>query len=80
MDSHNNFSNFRDAVQHADPPIIPYLGVYLTDLTFIEDGNNNMLPVADGRTDIINFEVRGLMFLHAAAICGALSVAHGKLP
>lgn len=62
MDSHNNFSNFRDAVQHADPPIIPYLGVYLTDLTFIEDGNNNMLPVADGRTDIINFEVRCLNF------------------
>jgi son of sevenless-like protein len=58
MDSLNNFSNFRDAVQHADPPIIPYLGVYLTDLTFIEDGNNSSLPVADGRTDIINFEVR----------------------
>jgi len=28
---------------------------FLTDLTFIEDGNPNILNI-DGRTDIINFE------------------------
>lgn len=32
------------------------LGVYLTDLTFIEDGNSNYLLTEDGRSDIINFE------------------------
>jgi len=55
-DTTNNSYNYRQAVSHADPPIIPYLGVYLTDLTFTEDGNSNYLKVQDGREDIVNFE------------------------
>lgn len=55
-DTTNNFNAYRTAVTHADPPIIPYLGVYLTDLTFTEDGNADYLRVQDGRGDIINFE------------------------
>lgn len=31
-------------------------GTYLTDLTFIEDGNPNYLQTTNGRTDILNFE------------------------
>jgi len=58
MDSAGNFSNYRKVVVNSDPPIIPYLGVYLTDLTFIEDGNKDYLKVQDNRDDIINFEVR----------------------
>jgi son of sevenless-like protein len=55
-DTTNNSHNYRAAVTHADPPIIPYLGVYLTDLTFTEDGNSDYLRVQGGREDIINFE------------------------
>jgi son of sevenless-like protein len=48
--------NYRGILKEIQPPCIPYLGVYLTDLTFIEDGNPNYLPTVDHRTDIINFE------------------------
>lgn len=36
-----SFKHLREAVLRGDPPKIPYLGVYLSDLTFIEDGNPN---------------------------------------
>lgn len=52
-----NFKNFRAYLHSADPPSIPYLGVYLTDLTFIEDGNND--NVANG---LINFVKRQQVF------------------
>eukprot|EP01103_Thecamoeba_quadrilineata_P006394 TRINITY_DN1611_c0_g1_i1.p1 TRINITY_DN1611_c0_g1~~TRINITY_DN1611_c0_g1_i1.p1 ORF type:complete len:923 (+),score=205.66 TRINITY_DN1611_c0_g1_i1:75-2843(+) len=39
MATESNFRNFRTALHTTNPPCIPYFGVYLTDLTFIEDGN-----------------------------------------
>eukprot|EP00761_Pharyngomonas_kirbyi_P002852 gb/GECH01002856.1/.p1 GENE.gb/GECH01002856.1/~~gb/GECH01002856.1/.p1 ORF type:complete len:906 (+),score=270.45 gb/GECH01002856.1/:1-2718(+) len=38
-----NFRALREAMQHIDPPSIPYIGRYLSDLTFIEDGNPDNL-------------------------------------
>ncbi|KAJ9595044.1 hypothetical protein L9F63_013672, partial [Diploptera punctata] len=35
------FRNLRDALHRCDPPCIPYLGMYLTDLSFIEEGTPN---------------------------------------
>lgn len=35
------FRNMRDALHKCDPPCIPYLGMYLTDLSFIEEGTPN---------------------------------------
>lgn len=32
------FRNMREALHRCDPPCIPYLGMYLTDLSFIEEG------------------------------------------
>ena len=49
-----NYKNFRAYLHNVNPPCIPYLGVYLTDLTFIEDGNKDNLP--DGLN--INFMKR----------------------
>jgi hypothetical protein len=34
-----NYRNYRNALSKADLPATPYLGVFLRDLTFIEDGN-----------------------------------------
>jgi hypothetical protein len=33
-----NYKNFREYLHTCKPPCVPYLGMYLTDLTFIEDG------------------------------------------
>ncbi|KAJ1560088.1 hypothetical protein HK405_008279 [Cladochytrium tenue] len=46
MDSTKNFSRYRDTLHSANPPCVPFLGCYLTDLTFIEDGSPNYLRPA----------------------------------
>jgi hypothetical protein len=39
MSPYSNFTKFRNYLhKEIAPPCVPYLGVYLTDLTFIEDG------------------------------------------
>eukprot|EP01088_Endostelium_zonatum_P020160 TRINITY_DN728_c1_g2_i1.p1 TRINITY_DN728_c1_g2~~TRINITY_DN728_c1_g2_i1.p1 ORF type:complete len:1443 (-),score=436.88 TRINITY_DN728_c1_g2_i1:116-4444(-) len=45
MSREKNHNNFRTHLHSVDPPCIPYLGVYLTDLTFIEDGNKDYIKV-----------------------------------
>jgi hypothetical protein len=44
MDTDSNWSKYRTALMKAPPPKIPYLGLVLTDLVFIEDGNQDRLP------------------------------------
>jgi len=39
MSMESSFGNYRAALASASPPCIPFIGVYLTDLTFINDGN-----------------------------------------
>jgi son of sevenless-like protein len=50
-----NFSRYRHTLRQLNPPCVPFLGVYLTDLTFIEDGNSDHLKT-DER--LINFSKR----------------------
>jgi len=55
MHSSKNFSDYREMIHKLNPPCVPFLGVYLTDLTFIEDGNPDRLKT-DER--LINFGKR----------------------
>lgn len=55
MSTTKNFSTYREALRSCTGPAIPFLGCYLTDLTFIEDGNPDFLKV-DSR--LINFSKR----------------------
>eukprot|EP01113_Clastostelium_recurvatum_P035629 TRINITY_DN4990_c1_g1_i3.p1 TRINITY_DN4990_c1_g1~~TRINITY_DN4990_c1_g1_i3.p1 ORF type:complete len:716 (-),score=200.35 TRINITY_DN4990_c1_g1_i3:36-2183(-) len=55
MSNKGNFKDYRAALMSCQPPCIPYLGVFLTDLTFIEDGMKNTL---NDRSDLINFDKR----------------------
>jgi len=34
-----SWANYRKTIHEANPPCVPFVGVYQTDLTFIEDGN-----------------------------------------
>ena len=70
MGSTKNFGEYREALHLANPPCIPFfgkvlrvfqilwslnsLGVYLTDLTFIEDG----IPSVIKKSALINFAKR----------------------
>jgi son of sevenless len=39
----SNFKYIREQVAIAIPPLIPYLGLFLTDLTFIDEGNQDFV-------------------------------------
>ncbi|KAM3663219.1 ras-specific guanine nucleotide-releasing factor 1 isoform X2 [Ammospiza nelsoni] len=41
VSSEGRFKNLREALKNCDPPCVPYLGMYLTDLAFIEEGTPN---------------------------------------
>ncbi|ORX66148.1 ras GEF [Linderina pennispora] len=38
-DPDRNYANYRDLLRRSQPPLLPFMGLYLTDLTFLEDGN-----------------------------------------
>ncbi len=44
MGSDGRFRSLREALHRVDPPGIPYLGMYLSDLTFIEESTPNYTP------------------------------------
>ncbi|KAL4907938.1 hypothetical protein BDW74DRAFT_148268, partial [Aspergillus multicolor] len=51
MSSEQNHQIYRNVLRRAMPPCIPFLGLFLKDLIFIEDGNSALTP--DER--LINF-------------------------
>ncbi|KAI7871657.1 ras guanine nucleotide exchange factor domain-containing protein [Spinellus fusiger] len=55
MGANRNFTEYREMIHSVNPPCIPFLGIYLQDLTFIEDGNSNFLKKTK---DLINFAKR----------------------
>ena len=56
MSPDKSFKEYREALHSASPPVVPYIGVYLGNLTFINDGNPNTI---DG---LINFRKCELMY------------------
>ncbi|XP_060151947.1 ras-specific guanine nucleotide-releasing factor 2 isoform X5 [Globicephala melas] len=41
ISSEGRFKNLRETLKNCNPPAVPYLGMYLTDLAFIEEGTPN---------------------------------------
>eukprot|EP01089_Gocevia_fonbrunei_P011722 TRINITY_DN2562_c0_g1_i1.p1 TRINITY_DN2562_c0_g1~~TRINITY_DN2562_c0_g1_i1.p1 ORF type:complete len:410 (+),score=47.39 TRINITY_DN2562_c0_g1_i1:1-1230(+) len=55
MHPKSSFKSYREYLHSQSTPCLPYLGTYLTDLTFIEDGN------PDHINDLIGFSKRRLI-------------------
>jgi len=55
MSSKNSYKNYRETLHTVNPPVVPYMGTYLTDITFIEDGNKDTI------NNLINFRKRELV-------------------
>ncbi|GBE84886.1 ras GEF [Sparassis crispa] len=53
IDSAKNFNNYRSLLARITPPCVPFIGVYLTTLTFINDGAEDKLG-----GNMINFRKR----------------------
>ena len=52
MNTQQSFKNYRTALREANLPCLPYLGVHLSDLVFIEEGNadNGISPPQSSTT------------------------------
>jgi len=48
----SNFESLRCKLLDVNPPCVPWIGLYLRDLTFVEDGNPNLQK----GTKLVNFE------------------------
>ncbi|KAL0960836.1 hypothetical protein HGRIS_005852 [Hohenbuehelia grisea] len=53
IDSTKNFNNYRATMASVTPPCVPFIGVFLTTLQFIQDGNPDKLSGS-----LVNFRKR----------------------
>ena len=58
LSGQKNWANYRGNLKAAVPPCVPYLGVHLSDLVFVEQGNSDFLPSPSGNGEVINFAKR----------------------
>ena len=60
IDVSKNYSGLRQRLQGLTPPCLPFVGVYLTDLTFVDVGNQTSRQLTDSRSgeaySVINFD------------------------
>lgn len=68
--STGNYKNYRSLLTKAKPPCTPYIGLFLKDLVFIEDGNPDTLE--EGR--LINFQKK----MQLAAVLHQIRKLQGK--
>ncbi|KIK01927.1 hypothetical protein K443DRAFT_678064 [Laccaria amethystina LaAM-08-1] len=53
IDSNKNFTKYRQLMASVTPPCVPFIGVFLSTLQFIQDGNPDNLPGG-----LVNFRKR----------------------
>ncbi|KRX92672.1 Guanine nucleotide-releasing factor 2 [Trichinella pseudospiralis] len=64
IDSSQSFKVYRTALAETKPPCLPYLGLILQDLTFVQVGNADCLPVEEVCiANVVNFAKRWQQFM-----------------
>jgi len=58
VSSDENYKLYRQLISNVKPPAIPLIGVYLKDITFINDGNPDTLEKDFGKPNFVNFNKR----------------------
>lgn len=53
MSRKSNYKAFRELLATCTPPCLPYLGTFLTDLTFIEEGNPDTMSATSPHTLVL---------------------------
>lgn len=56
VDVSRNYAVLRQRLQNCAPPTLPFVGVYLTDLTFVDHGNPATRNLQDGGMAVINYD------------------------
>ncbi|KAI8906627.1 ras guanine nucleotide exchange factor domain-containing protein [Powellomyces hirtus] len=77
QDPSRNMKNYRDILSVAVPPIVPFLPLYLKDLTFMNDGNAS--KIGDER-QMINFDKLRMMGNRVKDISALASVEYNFEP
>ncbi|KAL5463373.1 hypothetical protein EMCRGX_G032266 [Ephydatia muelleri] len=54
--SENNFSKYKERLRNINPPCVPFLGMYMSWIVFIKDGNEN--KIVGKPENFINFKKR----------------------
>lgn len=90
MSSHGNFGDYRKVLRIVHLPTIPFFGVYLSDLTVLEDSQPDTLDspkiinmskrvkTAEIIKDLINYQSQGYNYTEVAAVQTLLSVGFAK--
>ncbi|KAJ3033744.1 hypothetical protein HDV00_005865 [Rhizophlyctis rosea] len=80
MSAEGSYKNYRACLKNAVPPCLPYIGVYLIDLTYMEDGNpNNIGPrINFTKREMISSVIRGVVQLQSTPYEG-IKVVDGLL-
>jgi hypothetical protein len=60
QDPSNNFKNYRESVKLAGAQCVPYFTLYLSDFTFIDEGNPNTIQIDN--MELINFPKHQMVF------------------
>ncbi|KAJ7205919.1 ras guanine nucleotide exchange factor domain-containing protein [Mycena haematopus] len=62
IDSNKNFTKYRSMMTSIIPPCVPFIGVFLSTLQFIQDGNPDNLPAPGAKegsgSTLVNFRKR----------------------